>query len=70
MSGAELPVYLVALRDRWAVFPSRKEDKAAPAFGTVELARKYVRRIARRMELPEAAFRIVEYAFSGKVLEG
>jgi hypothetical protein len=70
MSHVEQPVYLVAWGDRWATFPNAKPKHAVPAFGTEEDARRYVRRIAKRDGLPAAAFRVVVYEFSGKVLEG
>ena len=66
-----LPLFVVALYDRWATFPEGRGVKGAvPAFGTEAAARKSVKRLAKRYQKPESVFRIVEYRMSGKVMEG
>jgi hypothetical protein len=70
MTGVEQPIYLVARGDRWARFPAAEPLNAAHAFGTEDDARRYVKRIARKMDLPPSAFRVVRYDFSGEVKEG
>lgn len=71
MTNAGQPIYLVALGDSWATTPSRRREapNSVHAFGTVADARRCVKRLARAAQ-PMSAYRIVQYTFSGVVLEG
>jgi hypothetical protein len=64
---AQLPVYLIAHGDRWL---TALDEDAALAFGTEREARAYAAGLAKERSVPASVYRIVEYAFTGRVMEG
>lgn len=71
MTAAEKPVYLLALRDEWECIAIGPSMIIAMAFGTEDEARRYLSEfLAEKRGIPQAAWRIVEYQFTGNVAEG
>jgi hypothetical protein len=69
VENAERPIYLVA---RGAAFAGTGPDlpPGLAAFGTEDEARAFVAEESYRLRAPAASFRVVEYAFTGRVMEG
>lgn len=71
MSGLEKPIYLIGLKSEWlATDTTDKEPIAVLGYATVEDARRQIGVEAKRLGLPKSLFRIAEFEFTGKVLEG
>ena len=68
MTSVDLPVFLVAFKDTW-VGNRRSPRNSIPAFGTREDAEAFARDVALSEDHDPSMYRIVEYVFSGNVME-
>jgi hypothetical protein len=70
MTAVEKPVYIIGIRDGWLCVDVGPNLVAALAFAVPEDAQAYLQHEAERTGTPAALYRVVEYAFSGNVMEG
>jgi hypothetical protein len=69
MTAVDLPIFMVALRDQWISVAGLPAGSNV-AFGNEEDARRFAASCAEAEGISPALFRIVEYRFSGRVVEG
>jgi hypothetical protein len=69
VSSVELPIFVVAIGEEY-VGERDEPEGAMTCFGTEDAARHFIGVAARQSGKPESLYRIVEYGFTGRVLEG